>query len=293
MRTSVAICTYNGEKFIRQQLESIINQTLRIDEIIICDDASTDNTLNIIAEISNKFPGLIFIFKNKGNLGTIKNFEKAISLTTGDIIFLSDQDDIWKFDKVQKITELFQKQPKALLVFTDGELVDQNEINVGSTLWVEWGFSELVRRKWCNNKLAFEDLLMSNNKVTGATLAFKKALKDFTIPIEVPFGYWHDAYLALNASAMDGLFFIEECLIDYRIHETQQVGIPESSRENLKNNNFIKPISYLNFIWKIFKKYNSLTLRIKIVSVLVKKTKSKLYNDIIIKSVHIFTKNDS
>ncbi|MDO9153719.1 MAG: glycosyltransferase [Paludibacter sp.] len=83
---SVALCTYNGEKFIEEQLNSILNQTLPVEEIVICDDGSTDNTLNIINlfEQNNRN---IKVFRNKNNLGTIKNFEKAISLTSGDIIF--------------------------------------------------------------------------------------------------------------------------------------------------------------------------------------------------------------
>jgi glycosyltransferase involved in cell wall biosynthesis len=238
MKISVSICTYNGEKFIGEQLESILKQKLKVDEIIICDDASTDNTLKIVEEASRKNPGIIAVYTSNKNRGTIINFQRSISLTTGDFIFLSDQDDIWRPDKTEKIILKFKEHPKALLVFTNGELIDQFGIKTGSTLWDKWGFTEKTRNKWNNNKLAFEDLLNNCNKVTGATVAFKKKLKDYSIPIQVPQGYWHDAFLALNASALNGLFYIEECLIDYRIHKGQQIGLPNGSNENFNINNF-------------------------------------------------------
>jgi glycosyltransferase involved in cell wall biosynthesis len=97
---SVAICTYNGEKFLKQQLDSILLQTVCVNEIIICDDISTDSTIEILEAYQNKYPSLIKIFRNEKTLMTVKNFEKAITLTTGDIIFLADQDDIWCLNKV-------------------------------------------------------------------------------------------------------------------------------------------------------------------------------------------------
>ena len=97
------MCTYNGEKYIKEQLESILNQTIAIDEIIICDDGSNDKTIQIIEEIQLEYPNKISLYKNQVNLGSNKNFEKAITICSGDYIFLSDQDDIWKNNKVEKI----------------------------------------------------------------------------------------------------------------------------------------------------------------------------------------------
>ena len=107
MILSVALCTYNGGKFLDEQLESIIMQSLSVDEIIICDDCSNDNTIELIHFYQNKYPGLIHLYQNKQSLGTIKNFENAISLTTGDLIFLADQDDIWHSDKVKIMSSFF------------------------------------------------------------------------------------------------------------------------------------------------------------------------------------------
>lgn len=98
---SVAMCTFNGEKYIKEQIESIINQSLVPDEIVICDDCSKDNTLNIIKETLDNWPGKVQLVVNEKNLGYRKNFEKSISLCNGDIIFLSDQDDVWNRNKIE------------------------------------------------------------------------------------------------------------------------------------------------------------------------------------------------
>ena len=115
MKTSVALCTYNGQSFLSEQLNSILNQTHPVDEIIICDDCSTDQTIEIIKYFKDKFPNLIQLFENENSLGTIKNFEKAISLTKGDLIFLSDQDDIWFSSKVNEMVTFFDKNTKCKL----------------------------------------------------------------------------------------------------------------------------------------------------------------------------------
>lgn len=95
---SIALCTYNGEKYIEEQLESLIHQTCQPDEIIICDDQSKDNTVNIAKSLLGSWPGAWKVIINKKNLGYKKNFQKAISLCRGDIIFLSDQDDVWDYN---------------------------------------------------------------------------------------------------------------------------------------------------------------------------------------------------
>jgi len=102
MKLSVALCTFNGEIFLKEQLDSILNQSINIDEIIVCDDQSTDNTKQILESYKKDNPDLFKIYYNEKNLRSNKNFEKAIKLTSGDYIFLSDQDDIWKENKVEE-----------------------------------------------------------------------------------------------------------------------------------------------------------------------------------------------
>ena len=87
MKISVALCTYNGEQFLKEQLDSILKQTQKVDEIVICDDGSTDATINILENYSANYPNIFHIYRNKVNLRSVKNFEKAITLCTGDLIF--------------------------------------------------------------------------------------------------------------------------------------------------------------------------------------------------------------
>ncbi len=221
---SVALCTYNGENFIEEQLDSILNQTLPVDELVICDDGSSDNTLEILKKYKDK-DNRIKIYTNKKNLGSIKNFEKAILLTSGNIIFLSDQDDIWKDDKVEIMYNFFQKNQSCSMLFTNGILIDEYNNSLGSTLWEKWEFDDLIKLKWKINKNAFLDLIRNKNKVTGATLAFKGDLKNEFIPINTPLGYWHDTWIAMHAAYSNSLFFLDECTIKYRSHKNQQIGL--------------------------------------------------------------------
>ncbi len=237
MMISVALCTYNGEAFLIEQLQSIFDQTMKVDEIVVCDDRSSDNTVNIIKEFDLKYPGIIQLYINEKTLGSKYNFEKAISLTKGDYIFLSDQDDIWLLYKVERMIEQFSFNRNAQLFFTNGELIDEKGNDLNVTLWDKWGFTFALREQWRNNEYAYNDLFINNNKVTGATVALKKELKKDILPFQLPEGYWHDAWMALHAAKKDGLYFIEELLIKYRIHPGQLVGVGNGKIFNANNVN--------------------------------------------------------
>ena len=126
-KVSVAITTYNSAKFITEQIESICNQTIIPDEIIISDDCSNDDTLKIINYLKNKFNNVYFkIIINNKNIGFIKNFELALNNCTGDIIFLSDHDDVWLNNKIERIIDIFNANNNILLIIHDAKLVDSN-----------------------------------------------------------------------------------------------------------------------------------------------------------------------
>lgn len=260
MYLSVALCTYNGSKFIEEQLNSILNQSVNVNEIIICDDGSTDATLGILEKYQQEFPNCIRVYINERSLGTIKNFEKAIALTKGDLIFLSDQDDIWKNGKVEIMSHFFQTNNECKLLFSNGDLIDEEGECLQSTLWDKWEFDLKLRNSWKKNKNAFKDLVLNKNKITGATVCFDKSLKKNTLPVKIPLGYWHDAWLGLHASAINGLYFIEESLIRYRIHENQQVGINSDVKKQViynSNNDSIEKEAFYKIIKKLYpaKKY--------------------------------------
>ena len=204
---SIAMTTYNGEKYIVEQLESILDQTYSNLEIIICDDISNDKTVDIIKQYQKK-DSRIKIYINKENLGFKKNFEKAISLCSGEFIALSDQDDIWKKYKIEKLVENIKECD---LIHSAASLIDEN--------------SNIIAIKWLkqdNFKYSFEKLVFGNT-ITGCTVLFKKSLlKDF---FSIPSGEkYHDWWLALLASKANGIKYIDEPLIYYRQHLLQDTG---------------------------------------------------------------------
>ena len=270
MRISVALCTFNGEEYLENQLTSILNQTCPVDEIIICDDNSTDNTISIVNSYIEEGIENIILIQNKENIGTIKNFEKAIDKCTGDIIFLSDQDDIWHLNKVEVMISFFLKKSNALLLFTDGNLIDSDNNLLESTLWDEWNFSKEMQKRWNNNQWAFNDLFINNNKVTGATIAFRAELKKLVLPIEVPVGYWHDAWVALHAAANDGLFYLNTALIDYRLHPKQQIGITAKPLSKVSHEFISEEIFHKN----IMNLYPTLFLKNRIYKRVINKLKA-------------------
>ena len=120
MTTSVAMCTYNGAQFIEEQLRSILDQTFHVEEVVVCDDRSVDETVAIIERVAKETSIPIHIHINETNLGCARNFEKAISLCNGDVIFLSDQDDIWMPNKVETIVNWFKANPTKEYVTLEG-----------------------------------------------------------------------------------------------------------------------------------------------------------------------------
>lgn len=273
MKLSVALCTYNGSRYIEKQLLSIVNQTIVPDEIIICDDRSSDSTVQIIEGFIKKHPDInIKIFINESSLHTIKNFEKAVSLCSGDWLFLSDQDDMWKKNKVEKMLNFIAQNTDTLLLFTDGELIDENDCTLESTLWQKWKFNKEIKEKWLNNENAFEDLVYNRNYVTGATAMISRKLLKDALPFDIPKGYYHDSWLAVNAAGLNGLRYMDECLINYRIHPQQQVGIT-SGGKNISNIMMDTKISQKNYIKKLYKKYTLGKLKLfqRLISIYINK----------------------
>ena len=130
---SIAMATYNGAKYLQEQLDSFAAQSRLPDELIVCDDGSEDETIAIVQEFSQRAPFAVRLIKNPINLGYVKNFEQALSLCTGELIFLSDQDDVWFSDKIQFIKNYFQDNEGCLLIVHDGKIVDERLNWTGAT----------------------------------------------------------------------------------------------------------------------------------------------------------------
>ena len=223
MKISVALCTWNGEKYLAEQLGSIFAQTYAVNEIIICDDQSTDKTVSIILHFEKQFPGIIHLVQNKKALQARKNFEQAITRCTGDLIFLCDQDDRWLENKVADTVDFFTKQPNAVGVFTNGFFLGDEVVMEYKTLWGALSFSAQLQQM-ANEYNLLEMLLKLNNFVTGAALCFKKEAKAYILPLYCPKPHWHDYWIALQIAVRNQLYFLDKKLIHYRVHASQQTG---------------------------------------------------------------------
>ena len=224
MKISVAMCTYNGAEFLPAQLESIATQSRQPDEIVICDDGSTDDTQSVIQEFAHKSSLPVVVRTNTQNLGTVKNFERAIGLCTGEIVALSDQDDVWRADKLQLIEAAFDRNAKVGLVFSDAEIVDETLNPLGRRMWEEVGLDAHKRKLVAHSRAL--DVVINGWTVTGATMAFRSHYKSLALPIPTNLQMIHDGWIALTVAAVADVVMIDEPLIKYRQHERQQIGAP-------------------------------------------------------------------
>lgn len=258
---SVALCTYNGEQYIREQLESILTQTVKVNEIVVCDDGSTDNTLQIIKRLAGTTDTAIHIHRNETNLGPAKNFQKAINLCTGDIIFLSDQDDVWMPEKVATITHYFKQNPHISVVFTDGNLMADNTL-IGS-LWQCFGITS-KSIKAIDDGFGIE-LFACESRATGATMAVRNTFEPIhTLNHYQPSHFLHDEILSMLALYHNQLGYCPKKLINYRIHPNQECGLGE--RLNNPASNDIRETSNLAFFWNQLALPNTLQERITFIA---------------------------
>jgi glycosyltransferase involved in cell wall biosynthesis len=251
-KLSIAMATCNGEQFIAEQLESIINQSLPPNEIIICDDSRNNLTYNAIVPFMNTSPQLIKYYHNDKQLGVSKNFEKAIALTTGGIVFLSDQDDVWKLDKIEKISFLLNTMEDCDGASCDSKLVDKNLISLDATLWNLRGFR-------CNEWLVSSpdnilDFFLKRVPTAGHNIAFNSKLKNILLPfpdlIEC-----HDTWIGLIIATISRWSFIDDTLTKFRQHSDNVSGIDRQSKlkeaiASIKNNTFTWHVSLYNELIK-------------------------------------------
>lgn len=220
---SVAMCTYNGETYLSEQLSSIAGQTVPVDELIVCDDRSKDSTIEILKSFAETSSFPVYIHVNEENLGSTRNFEKCLSLCKGDIIFLCDQDDKWREDKVEKQVTYLKAHPEKDAVFSDALMINDDSVPTGQRIWEEIEFDKAGQNKWKEGKP--HEILFNGFVVTGATLAIRKSCLErlMPFPTHVP-DLIHDAWMAMVLSLENKIDFIADTLISYRIHSSQQVG---------------------------------------------------------------------
>ena len=223
MNLSIALCTYNGAVYLKEQLESITAQTRPPDELIISDDQSTDDTLRLMEAFAASAGFPVRLSVNESNLGTAKNFEKAISLCRGDVIVLSDQDNVWHSDYLESIERIFEAKPELSLVLSDAELVDETLRLDDETLFERLRFNDRKQRLFKSGRAL--DVQLRENLVLGATAAFRANLKELVLPISGDGPLIHDGWIVLLIAAVGEIDIINRPLVKYRQHSAQQCGV--------------------------------------------------------------------
>lgn len=206
---SIAMATFNGEYFLREQIDSILNQTYKDFELVICDDCSTDSTVQILKSYTDP---RIKLFINEKNLGFKKNFEKAIKLCSGEYIALSDQDDIWENNKLELCLNNIGEHD---LVCTNSQIINSENIPQNYTMK-----DVLKIKKIPNNQFKIFKHLILTNFVQGSTILAKKDFILNTLPIPNNFGY-HDYWFGIMATLNNGVKYLNVCTLRYRKHENQ------------------------------------------------------------------------
>lgn len=223
-RISVAMCTFNGARYLEEQLESIARQSRLPSEVVVCDDRSTDDTLAILKRFQLEAPFAVKLIQNSRRLGSSRNFDQAIGLARGGLIALCDQDDRWAPTKLERLSAVIDENPFLGGVFSDANLIDGDGRQVGLRLFARHRFSTAKQLDFVACPTA---TLLKHDVVTGATLMFRATIRRYSSPI--PASWVHDGWLAWMIALHSRLSLVAEPLIDYRVHAGQQLGVASAT----------------------------------------------------------------
>jgi glycosyltransferase involved in cell wall biosynthesis len=219
MNISVALCTFNGQAYLARQLRSLAEQRRRPDELVIFDDGSTDQTVEIIRQFAASAPFEVRWQVNAAHLGVSRNFQSAIAAASGTVIACCDQDDVWYPEKLAVIEDAFTRLG-ADLVFSDADVVDENLAPVAVRLWRTIGF--LSGQQSAAEAGRLWSVLVRFNVVTGAAMAFASRWRELLLPI--PDAWLHDGWIATALSIVGRCHAVSRPLMAYRCHAGQQIG---------------------------------------------------------------------
>ena len=221
-QVSVVMCTCNGERFLTEQLWSIGRQTLVPMELVVCDDASTDQTLSLLRHFADSAPFPVRIHCNVERLGSTRNFQQCIQLARGELLALCDQDDLWKPDKLERLVKVFQDDSISG-VFTDALLIDDVGKSLDGSLWSHGHLPPQQQQEFQRDPIG---LLLKQDVATGATMIFRRGVRD--LYEEIPTEWVHDGWLTwmmtLYADRVGRLELLTGCETIYRVHQAQQTG---------------------------------------------------------------------
>ncbi|GAB2773244.1 hypothetical protein GCM10027275_15250 [Rhabdobacter roseus] len=203
---SVALCTYNGAKFLNEQLDSLVGQTYPNLEIVAVDDGSSDGTLAILNQYAARYP-FLRVHQNETNLGFNLNFEKALRLCTGDYLAISDQDDVWDPEKLRL---QFEALGTHQLIYHDSAFVDESGASISYRV---------------SDKMAFyrgdrPEVFLYLNCVSGHSVLLRKSVLDHALPLPAAFpkGYYYDQWITYIATGLGTITYLPQCLVKYRLH---------------------------------------------------------------------------
>lgn len=211
------MATYNGSKYIQKQILSILQQLKDDDELVIVDDHSTDNTIDIIRSFND--PRIVLI-QNTVNQGVVKTFEKSLKYSSGELIFFSDQDDIWLPYKILEIEKRFLNDPELTLIQHDAQIIDKNDNLIFLSI---------------NKKIPFKKEILPNiikNTYTGCTIAFRAKIKQLFLPFPDDIAMY-DCWIGLINELYGKTLYIDETLIQRRIHDANYTTVIYPSRSSL------------------------------------------------------------
>ena len=224
LEVSVALCTHNGARFLAEQVRSILDQTELPAQVVLSDDASTDGSVEIV---ENMWAGLgiaapsLTVLRNQSPLGVTGNFQQAVQACSSDLIALSDQDDVWAPDRIERMVARFDESPGLGLLFTDARLLDGAGVDLGASLFEALEVSDNDLSKIRRGE-AF-GVFLRRNLVTGATVIFRRSLLDQALPFDP--AWVHDEWLAVIAAAVSEVDWLPEKLVDYRQHGCNEIGV--------------------------------------------------------------------
>ncbi len=214
------MCTFNGSRFLDAQLRSIRDQERLPYELVVCDDGSSDGSDDLARDFARQAPFPVHVIRNSHNLGSTKNFEKAISLCEGKVVALADQDDIWSPNKLARIEKAVLAPKPPVAVFSDADLIDDESRATGRRLWPSFLFRRSEQVRFAHGKAV--NILVKHPVVTGASMAFRKEFFPLLSPF--PENQIHDCWMAFLLAACGDLLPISDPLMQYRQHRAQQIG---------------------------------------------------------------------
>jgi len=221
LRVSAVVTTYNSGAYLAEQLASVLRQRRAVDEIVVGDDASTDDTRILLAELLSNVPNAeVDLVLRDEQVGFHTNIEQTARRATGDIVCFADHDDVWRDDKVEQIVAALAGRSRAA-AFSNGRIIDAAGTVGHSDLWARAGFHRADQRAMRGGQAL--RVLLAKRVVTGAALACTHDLLEQALPF--PAAAVHDYWIALYAASVGDLVALDEPLIDYRLHGANAIGL--------------------------------------------------------------------